>query len=102
MLLTLFVGVFALDAFEPDAPATDQAVHFLLHLLPAIALFAVVMLGWQRPMLGGTTLLALAIGYAIWANEHPGWILTISGPIAIVGFLFIATWSAQRRGTSTE
>ncbi|MBK6776320.1 MAG: hypothetical protein IPG74_10945 [Flavobacteriales bacterium] len=102
LLLTVFVGVFALDAFEPGAPPSEQALHFLLHSVPAIALLAIVLLAWRWPLIGGVILLALASGYGIRAIDHPGWILAISGPLAIVGSLFISTWFFQRNATRTK
>src|SRR6185295_3648329 len=79
--LSMFVGVFAFDAFSSDAPIAAQAGDFLQHLVPAIALLLVVIVGWRRPLIAGGILLMLAISYALWAYEHPSWVLAISGPI---------------------
>lgn len=87
--LSVFVGLFALDAFRSDATFAAQIGDFLGHLVPAIALLLVVILGWRRPLIAGAILLSLALGYALWAHEHPSWVIAIGGPIMLVGVLFI-------------
>lgn len=89
LALFLFIGHFALDAFRADVPLTEQVLDFLVHLVPALIILLVVIIGWQRPIVAGMILILLAIGYAVWAREHPSWILAISGPVALIGGLFI-------------
>ena len=87
--LSVFVGSFALDAFGSDAPIAIQVGDFLQHVMPALALLLVVIVGWRRPLIAGALLLALAISYALWAYKHLSWVVVISGPIMLVGVLFI-------------
>ena len=79
-------GLFALDAFGEGIPA------LLLHLAPAILLLLVVALSWRWPWVGAVVFLALAAFYALNTLHRPDWILAISGPLSVVGVLFL--WSA--------
>jgi hypothetical protein len=97
LMLFVFIGMFALDAFVPGASAIEQAGHFLVHLIPAFAVLLVVIVGWKRPVIAGSLLLALALTYAIWVSQRLDWIMAISGPVALIGVLFILSKVIQRR-----
>ena len=73
-------GVFALDAFSPGTPFTEALPGFLIHLIPALVLLAIVFGSWHRAWIGGLTFLALAVAYGIVARHHVDWIIAISGP----------------------
>jgi len=97
LMLFVFIGMFALDAFEPGASALEQAGHFAVHLIPALAVLLVVMVGWKRPVIAGSLLLALALTYAIWVSQRLDWIMAISGPVGLIGVLFILSKVIQRQ-----
>jgi hypothetical protein len=92
--LCLFLGMFALDAFS-EGKGWAALPDFVIHLLPALVLLAVVVASWRHPWIGGTTFLLLAVGYAMAAWSHPQWILVISGPLTFVGVLFLWAWWAE-------
>lgn len=89
IMLFLFVGMFALDAFDPKLSLLQQLLGFLIHLIPAFLVLAVVIVAWKWEYIGGSFLILLALFYALNALNHPGWILAISVPVAFVGGLFI-------------
>jgi len=92
ILLGLFLGLFALDAFSEGKPLVQALADFVIHLAPAAVLFGVVALAWRREWIGGTAFVGLAIAYATSNMSRPDWILTISGPLAIAGALFFWSW----------
>jgi hypothetical protein len=92
ILAGLFLGLFALDAFSEGKPLADALPDFIIHLVPGAVLFAVVALAWRWPWLGAVAFLGLALAYATFNMGRPDWILTISGPLAIVGALFFWSW----------
>ena len=92
MLVGLFLGLFALDAFSEGKPLVQALADFIIHLAPAAVLFVVVALAWRREWIGGIAFVGLAIAYAASNMGRPDWILTISGPLAIVGALFFWSW----------
>jgi hypothetical protein len=92
VLMALFLGMFALDAFPEGGSFREGVPHFLLHLLPSVALLAVVGVAWRRAWVGGVIFLALAVLYADWAWAHPIWIATVGLPLAAVGALYLFSW----------
>lgn len=86
ILLALFLAMFALDSVD------EGGVAVLVHLIPTFVLLAAVGLAWRWEWLGGALFLVLAAVYAAWAWGHPDWILLISGPLVLVGALFLLSW----------
>jgi hypothetical protein len=85
----LFLSMFALDAVG--------AREFLFHLGPMALLLAVVLVSWKQPWLGGAVFTVLACVYAYTARHRLDWVLPVSGPLLLVGVLFLWSWSRQRR-----
>jgi CHASE2 domain-containing sensor protein len=95
--VSLFVGLFALDAFSQGKPFIQALPDFIVHLWPAMLLLAVVAVSWRLPWLGGVLFIACAVAYAAIAYRHLDWIAVISGPLTLVGVLFLASWLYRRR-----
>ena len=92
ILAALFLGLFALDAFGEGKPLTEALPDFIIHLVPGAVLFAVVALAWRWPWVGAAAFFGLALVFAASNTSRSDWILTISGPLAIVGALFFWSW----------
>jgi hypothetical protein len=92
ILTGLFLGLFALDAFSEGKPLALSLPDFIIHVAPAAVLLAVVALAWRWAWVGAAAFLGLALAYAASNMSQPDWILTISGPLAIVGALFFWSW----------
>jgi hypothetical protein len=102
ILTALFLGAFALDAFGERHGFWATVAHFVVHLLPAILLLATVALAWHRAWIGALVFLAAAALYAGMNPGRPDWILTISGPLALVGLLYLASWLLPGAPRSAE
>ena len=102
ILVSVFVGVFALDAFSAAKPILEVLPDFFIHLIPALTLLALVIVSWRREWIGGLAFIGLAAMYgATVGRGHPDWVLAISGPLLIVGALFLWSWQHRRLvGTS--
>lgn len=87
--VALFVSVFALDAIDAGV------VEFLRHLVPAFALLLVAALAWRYEWVGAIAFFGLAVLYGLVARRWD-WILVISGPLAMVGVLYLAAWWVRR------
>ena len=92
ILAGLFLGLFALDAFSEGNPLSQALPDFIIHLVPGAVLLAVVALSWRWPWVGAAAFTGLALVYAASNASRPDWILTISGPLGIVGALFFWSW----------
>jgi hypothetical protein len=87
--LTAFIAAFALDS------ADDGAWAVLVHVVPALILTVVTALAWRWALVGGAAFTLGAVLYALMVPDRPAWILTISGPMLLIGFLFFR--SSSRR-----
>ena len=94
VLICLLLASFALDAFTPGKTLLERIGDFLVHLLPAAILAALVALAWRRPALGAAVFLAAGTLYAAAAWSHTSWILLISGPMWLIGVLFAVDYRA--------
>lgn len=86
--VALFVAIFALDALGPGKPISG----FVIHLLPALTLLAIVAVSWRWKWIGGFAFIGFAIAYAASVPQRLDWILVIAGPLLLVGVLFLWSW----------
>jgi hypothetical protein len=92
ILMSLFLGLFALDAFSEGNPFSESVSAFAIHLVPALLLLAIVAISWRWEWIGGIAFIGLAAAYAAIARDRLDWILVISGPLLVVGASFLWTW----------
>jgi len=97
LLVSLFLGVFALDVFTPGTPILEALPGFLIHLIPALAILGLVIVSWRWEWITGVAFIGLAILYSLRVGPaHADWVLVIAGPLMIVGALFLWSWQHQR------
>ena len=93
ILVSLFIGMFALDAFSEGKPFSQALPDFLIHLMPAFVLLAIVGASFRWPWIGAITFIGLAVLYAVTMSKgRLDWMLIISGPLLVAGALFL--WSS--------
>ena len=96
----LFVSMFALDAFEPGVPFSQQLLGFLIHLIPSFVLTIMLVIAWKWELTGGILFIITGLGlspfvYMLNYNRtHSvgislGIILMITFPFVVVGLLFL-------------
>jgi len=95
--LTLFLCIFALDAFEPHKPLASVLTDLAVHLVPAALVLAIVTIAWRRPLAGGVAFVGLAFAYALNVRFRVDWVLVISGPMLMTGLLFLWSWRLPAR-----
>ena len=71
--------MFALDAFGHGEPFFAALPAFLVHLIPALVLLALVGASWRLEWIGGLAFIGLAVFYALMAKGHIDWMLVIWG-----------------------
>ena len=86
ILVAGFLGVFALDAFHEGISA------FLLHLAPTLLLLLVVAVSWRWEWIGGAAFVTLSVLFGVPAWARGDWLVVISGPLLVVGVLFLWSW----------
>jgi hypothetical protein len=93
--VSLFIGLFALDAFNQGKPFVRALPDFIVHLIPALVLLALVSVPFRHEWIGGVAFIGLAVVYATTMalpRGHVDWVFVISGPLLIVGALFLWSW----------
>jgi len=92
ILVALFLGVFALDAFGEGQGFVEALPAFLIHAAPAFLLLLAVAVAWRWEWVGGVVFIALAALYTVTTLQRVDWILAIAGPLFVVGSLFLVSW----------
>ena len=89
------MALFALDAFN-GKPLSEALPDFVIHLVPAAIVGLAVVIAWRYPLAGAIGFGGLAIGYALMVPNRPDWILSISGPLALVAVMFAISGAISR------
>ena len=89
--VAVFLGLFALDAFNGQ-PILAALRAFAIHLIPSALVLIVVAIAWRFEWIGALGFIALAVLYAISVHGRADWIAVISGPLLLVGLLFLLSW----------
>ncbi|HKV98419.1 MAG TPA: hypothetical protein VJN96_01285 [Vicinamibacterales bacterium] len=98
LLVTVFIGMFALDAFSEGKPFLTALLGFVIHLLPALVLLGIVVASFRRPWIGAMGFIGLAVYYTLaMSRGRLDWILAIPGPMLVVGGLFLLSWWRRSR-----
>lgn len=102
ILVALFLGLFAFDAARGQNPVFDAAFEFVAHAIPAAFVLALVAAAWHRRWIGAVGFTAAALASAVMMSRgRVDWIPVISGPLMIVGVLFLWSW-IHGRGVHTS
>lgn len=96
ILVSSFLGLFALDAFAGGKTLGEALPDFALHLVPTLVLLAVVVLSWRWEGVGGWVFIGLSVAYAFVARDHVSWVLCISAPLFAAGVLYRWSWRHNR------
>ncbi len=94
ILLAMFLIVFALDVFSEGYGFWQTIGALLLHLVPACIVVIVLVIAWRREWVGAILFIALALFYLVWSWGRFHWsaYLVISGPLILLGVLFLVNW----------
>lgn len=93
--VALFVGLFALDAFNEGKGLAQTLGDVAIHLIPAAVILAIVAIAWRYPSVGAVAFIGLAAVYAV-SVRRIDWIAAIAGPLFVVGVLFLLSAVRER------
>ena len=91
LIVAGFLALFALDAFNERSFAAALPA-FAIHLIPSLLVLTVVAVAWKFEWIGAIAFIGLAVTYALSVKERLDWIIAISGPLALVGVLFLVSY----------
>jgi len=102
ILFAVFLSLFALDVFGEGYGFWETTLALLIHLVPTYIVVIALVIAWRWGWVGTILFTALALFYLVWSWGQLHWsaYLAISGPLVLVGVLFLVNWvyRAELRG----
>ena len=94
LVFAVFVSLFALAVFGEGYGFWETILAFLIHLIPTGIILIVLAISWRWEWVGGILFIALGAAYivATWSKLHWSAHLAISGPLFLIGVLFLVNW----------
>jgi len=94
ILFAMFISLFALDVFSESYGFWETILALLIHLVPTYLVIIALYLAWRWEWIGAILFIGLGVFYLIMAWGKFPWdtYLIISGPLFLVGFLFLVNW----------
>jgi hypothetical protein len=94
ILFAVFISLFALDVFGEGHGFWEMFLGFLIHLIPTGILLAVLAISWRWEWVGGILFIALGMAYLVMSWNKVHWLayVAISGPLFLIGVLFLIGW----------
>ena len=94
ILFAVFVSLFALDVVGEGYGLWGTILALLMHLIPTAVILIVLAISWRWEWVGGILFIALGVLYLVmsWGRFHWSAYLLISGPLFLVGVLFLVNW----------
>ena len=94
ILFAVFVSLFALDVFGEGYGLWGTMLALLMHLIPTGVILIVLAISWRWEWVGGVLFITLGVLYLVmaWGRFHWSTYLVISGPLFLVGVLFLINW----------
>jgi hypothetical protein len=89
-----FISLFALDVFGEHRGLWNTIFALLMHLIPTAIILIVLAVSWKWEWVGGILFSALGVLYLVmyWGKFHWSAYVFISGPLFLVGLLFLVNW----------
>jgi hypothetical protein len=94
LLFAALISLFALDVFDEHLGFGRTLLALAIHLTPTWIVLAVLAITWRWEWVGAVLFNALALFYVVWAWGRFHWsaYVLISGPLCLVGVLFLLNW----------
>jgi hypothetical protein len=94
-----FLSIFSLDVFGEGYGLWGTIVALFMHLIPVYMVLIALLFAWRWEPVGGILFVALGVGYLVtsWGRFHWSAYVVISGPLFLLGILFVANWLYRTR-----
>ena len=97
ILFALFLSVFALDVFSEGYGFGETILALFMHLIPTFIIVIALVIAWRWELAGAILFVAGAL-FLLISSGGESWI--ISGPLFLVGALFLLSWKyGTQKGT---
>jgi len=94
LLFAALISLFALDVFGEHRGFWQTTLALGMHLIPTALLLAVIAVSWRWEWVGAVVFPGLALFYLVstWGRFHWSAYACISGPLFLLGALFLMSW----------
>ena len=94
ILFAAFISIFALDVFGEGFGFWKTILALLMHLIPTGIILIALAMSWRWEWVGGIVFPALGVLYLFmfWGRFPWSVYLVMSGPLVLVGVLFLLNW----------
>jgi hypothetical protein len=104
----LFVSVFAADSFDTNLTWWEQISGFIIHLVPSFILALVLIIAWNKELLGGIIFIVLGFIFTpiVFSMNYRGnhsigislsVIAAVTFPFIVIGVLFLISHYRKRK-----
>ncbi len=99
ILFAIFVSLFAFDVFGEGYSFWKTILALLIHLIPTGIILVVLAVSWRWEWVGAIIFSALGVLYIVmfWGRFKWPVYLMMSGPLFLVGFLFLINWLYRKQ-----
>lgn len=93
--------MFALDVFSENRGVWEIAIALVMHLIPTACILIALAVAWRWEIYGGIVFLGLGVVFLlVFGMDHLFSKLMLSGPLFLIGILFLASWYSKLPGLS--
>jgi hypothetical protein len=98
ILFAIFLSFFALEAIRPGYDPGLFVLSLLIHLIPTAVVLILLAVAWRWEGIGGVAFIVLALLFIFsgWGQFQWTAYALISGPLLVVGVLFMIGWWRNR------
>jgi hypothetical protein len=99
-IFAVFVSLFALDVFGEKLGFWQTLLALLIHLIPTYIILVILALAWRWEWIGSLLFVGLGVFYIFMTNARfplAAYFL-MSGPLFVIGFLFLLNWLFRTKG----
>ncbi len=98
ILFAGFVSLFALDVFGEGYGFWETILALLIHLVPTYVILILLAIAWRWEWVGAILFGVLGVWYILMTRGRVPWTayLAMSGPLFLIGVLFLLNWVYRR------
>ncbi|HEY4484298.1 MAG TPA: hypothetical protein VI978_01075 [Candidatus Paceibacterota bacterium] len=103
ILFVLFLSIFSWDVISPELKWWELAVGLFMHNIPVFILAGIIAISWKREIVGGIAFILAGLLYITllimnrFEQDITSWSLIISGPVFLIGILFLVNWFKKKK-----
>jgi len=95
ILFAGFISLFAMDVFQEGRGLWETIGELFVHLIPTFILIALLVMSWKWEWIVGSVFIILGLTYMIMNFDYKQWIIAISGPMLLIGILYLLDWNRR-------